>query len=95
MDESVLTGNITRVVENLCHDELAALNRGIGHLLGKPGPRDRRAIRSRPATIVDAFAEALNALKTDAQDQVPDPEGAEPGVARRHQRDLRAISTSI
>ena len=28
MDESVLTGNITRVVENLCHDELQLLNRG-------------------------------------------------------------------
>ncbi len=29
-------GNITRVVENLCHDELATLNRGMGYLLGQP-----------------------------------------------------------
>ena len=58
MDESVLTGNITRVVENLCHDELQTLNRGIGHLLGDPDlETDRNPLA--PAAIVDAFAEAL------------------------------------
>ena len=36
VDESVLVGNIVRVVENVCHEELVTLNRGIGHLLGKP-----------------------------------------------------------
>ena len=49
MDESVITGNITRVVENPCHDELQTLNRGIGHLLGNPdletAPESARAGR--------------------------------------------------
>ena len=64
MDESVLTGNITRVVENLCHDELQLLNRGIGHLLGQPElETDRNPFA--PATIVDAFAEALQTIKTE------------------------------
>ena len=47
MDESVIRGNLKRVVENICYDELQQLNRGVGFLLGAPGPRDRRAIRSR------------------------------------------------
>src|SRR5205085_10073703 len=38
MDESVITGNIVRVVENMCHDELLLLNRGIGYLLSRPDP---------------------------------------------------------
>ena len=64
MDESVLTGNITRVVENLCHDELQLLNRGIGHLLGQPElETDRNPFA--PATIVDAFAEALQTIKAE------------------------------
>jgi hypothetical protein len=64
MDEAVLTGNITRVVENLCHDELATLNRGMGYLLGKPDmPTDANPLG--PATIVGAFSKAVNTLKTD------------------------------
>ena len=64
MDESVLTGNITRVVENLCHDELQLLNRGIGHLLGQPElETDRNPFA--PATIVDAFAESLQTIKAE------------------------------
>ena len=64
MDEAVLTGNITRVVENLCHDELAALNRGIGHLMGQPDlETDRNPLA--PATIVDAFADAVKALEAE------------------------------
>ena len=51
MDESVLTGNITRIVENLSHDELLTLNRGLGFLLGRPDMVDRResagAVRHR------------------------------------------------
>lgn len=64
MDEAVLTGNITRVVENLCHDELTSLNRGIGHLMGQP---DLETIGNplAPATIVDAFADAVKSLKTE------------------------------
>jgi Protein of unknown function (DUF1631) len=64
MDESVLTGNITRVVENLCHDELAVLNRGMGHLLGKPD-LGSEGNPLGPATIVGAFSEAVQTLKAD------------------------------
>ncbi|HEY8623149.1 MAG TPA: DUF1631 family protein, partial [Casimicrobiaceae bacterium] len=34
MDESVVCGNIIRVVENQCEAELRELNRGVGYLLG-------------------------------------------------------------
>ncbi len=64
MDESVLTGNIARVVENLCHDELAVLNRGMGHLLGYPD-MDAQGNPLGPVTIVGAFSEAVNTLKAD------------------------------
>ena len=64
MDESVLTGNITRIVENLSHDELLTLNRGLGHLLGRPD-LSTDANPLSPAAIVDAFAEALKSVKTD------------------------------
>ena len=64
MDESVVTGNITRVVENLCHDELQLLNRGIGHLLGQPElATDRNPFA--PAAIVAAFADALQSVKSE------------------------------
>jgi hypothetical protein len=64
MDEAVLTGNITRVVENLCHDELAALNRGVGYLLGQPDmPTDGNPLG--PSTIVGAFSKAVDSLKAD------------------------------
>ncbi|MFO1313423.1 MAG: DUF1631 family protein [Burkholderiales bacterium] len=64
MDEQVLTGNITRVVENLCHDELSTLNRGVGYLLGKPDlPTEGNPLG--PATIVGAFSKAVNTLKAD------------------------------
>ena len=55
-------GNITRVVENLCHDELQLLNRGIGYLLGQPDLEtdgnplapgdDRRRVRGRAAATI-------------------------------------------
>ena len=64
MDESVLQGNITRVVENLCHDELVALNRGMGYLLGEPDlATDTNPLG--PSTIVDAFSKAVGTLKSD------------------------------
>ena len=64
MDESVVTGNIVRVVENLCHDELQLLNRGIGHLLGQPDlETDRNPFA--PAAIVEAFAESLQTIKAE------------------------------
>ena len=65
MDEAVVTGNITRVVENLCHEELQLLNRGIGHLLGQPDlETDRNPFA--PAAIVEAFAESLQTIKAEA-----------------------------
>ena len=64
MDESVITGNIVRIVENLCHDELGALNRGIGHLLGRPDLETPDNPLS-PATIVNAFSEALKGVKAE------------------------------
>jgi hypothetical protein len=64
MDESVLTGNITRIVENLSHDELLTLNRGLGFLLGRPDMATE-ANPLAPAAIIEAFAEALKTVKTD------------------------------
>ncbi len=62
MEESVVTGNITRVVENGCFDELQVLNRAIGHLLGKPELETGQNPLA-PASIVDSFAEALKIIK--------------------------------
>jgi len=64
MDEEVLNGNITRVVENLCHDELSTLNRGVGYLMGEPDLATA-ANPLGPATIVGAFSKALATIKTD------------------------------
>lgn len=64
MDESVLNGNITRVVENACHDELLMLNRGMGQLLGNP-ELSTDANPWSPATIVDAFSQAVQSLKVE------------------------------
>ncbi|HVN34823.1 MAG TPA: DUF1631 family protein [Casimicrobiaceae bacterium] len=64
MDESVLISNITRVVENLSHDELQLLNRGVGHLLGDPA-LETGANPFAPAAIVSTFADALETLKAD------------------------------
>jgi hypothetical protein len=62
MDEVVLTGNITRVIENLCHDELRVLNRGIGHLLGQLDlETDENPFA--PTAIVTAFTDALQTIK--------------------------------
>ena len=66
IDESVIIGNIVRVVENACHEELITLNRGIGHLLGK-SVLESAANPLGPTTIVGAFAEALGALKADGR----------------------------
>ncbi|MGH8799103.1 MAG: DUF1631 family protein, partial [Casimicrobiaceae bacterium] len=64
MDESVLSGNIVRVVENACHDELRELNRGVGYLLGQPD-LETAANPLAPTTIIAAFTEALHGLKGD------------------------------
>jgi len=66
MDESVVTGNITRIVENACHDELSVLNRGFGHLLGRPD-LETGDNPLAPATIVDAFTDALRQVKTESR----------------------------
>jgi hypothetical protein len=64
MDESILTGNIIRVVENLCYDELLELNRAVGYLIGRPD-LETKANPLAPTTIVEAFTEALHSLKGD------------------------------
>ena len=64
MDQSVVIGNITRAVENLCHDELQLVNRGIGHLLGQP-ELETDVNPFAPAAIVAAFADSLQTVKAD------------------------------
>lgn len=64
MDESVLSGNIVRVVENLCYDELHELNRAVGYLLGRP-ELETAGNPLAPTTIVEAFTEALHSIKGD------------------------------
>jgi hypothetical protein len=64
MDEAVLQGNITRIVENMCHDELSQLNRGVGYLLGQPDLATENNPLG-PRTIVGAFSNAVDSLKTD------------------------------
>ncbi|HYQ99476.1 MAG TPA: DUF1631 family protein, partial [Casimicrobiaceae bacterium] len=64
MDESVILGNITRVIENTCYDELQTLNRAIGHLLGRPDLETTQNPLA-PAMIVSSFAEALKTVKSE------------------------------
>ena len=64
LDHSVLIGNIVRIVENLCHEDLITLNRGIGHLLGRPDLESADNPLG-PATIIGAFAEALDGLRAE------------------------------
>ncbi len=64
MDESVLSGNIVRVVENQCESELRELNRGVGFLLGRPD-LETDANPLAPTTIVEAFTLALRGIGGD------------------------------
>jgi Protein of unknown function (DUF1631) len=64
MDESVLSGNIIRVVENQCETELRELNRGVGYLLGRPD-LETAANPLAPTTIVEAFTRALHGIGGD------------------------------
>jgi hypothetical protein len=66
MDESVIRGNLKRIVENLCYDELQQLNRAVGHLLGRPD-LETEGNPFAPGTIVDAFAEALKGIETETR----------------------------
>jgi hypothetical protein len=61
MDESVLSGNIVRVVENQCEGELRELNRAVGYLLGQPD-LETATNPLAPVTIVDAFTQALRGI---------------------------------
>jgi Protein of unknown function (DUF1631) len=67
MDESVITGNIVRVIENSAHDQLVAFNRGIGNLLDLPG-LETDANPLSPTTFVEAFADALTSV--NAEDKI-------------------------
>src|ERR1700676_233514 len=69
MDESVLSGNIVRVVENLCENELRELNRGVGYLLGRPD-LETDANPLAPVTIVEAFTRALHEIHGDQRIQL-------------------------
>jgi Protein of unknown function (DUF1631) len=64
MDESIVSGNIVRVVENLCQDELAEFNRAVGYLLGRPD-LELATNPLAPSTIVRAFTDALRSIKGD------------------------------
>ncbi len=64
MDESIVSGNIVRVVENLCHDELLEFNRAVGYLLGRP-EMETATNPLAPLAIVHAFTEALRSIKGD------------------------------
>jgi hypothetical protein len=61
MDESVLSSNIIRVVENQCESELRELNRGVGFLLGRPD-LETSSNPLAPTTIVEAFTQALHGI---------------------------------
>jgi hypothetical protein len=61
MDESVITGNIARVIENSAHDQLIAFNRGIANLLDRPG-LETEANPLSPTTFVEAFSAALSGV---------------------------------
>ena len=66
MDESVIRGNLKRVVENLCYEELQQLNRGVGYLLERPDLETDSNPLS-PGTIVDAFADALKDVQAETR----------------------------
>jgi len=69
MDESVLSSNIIRVVENQCESELRELNRGVGFLLGRP---DLETVANplAPTTIVEAFTQALHGIGIGGDDRI-------------------------
>jgi hypothetical protein len=64
MDESVITGNIVRVIENSAHDQLIAFNRGIANLLDRPG-LETDANPLSPTTFVEAFSAALSGVNLE------------------------------
>src|SRR5258708_22175219 len=64
MDESVLSGNIVRVVENQCESELREFNRAVGYLLGRPD-LETASNPLAPTTIVEAFTDALHGIPGD------------------------------
>ncbi|MGH8801415.1 MAG: DUF1631 family protein, partial [Casimicrobiaceae bacterium] len=66
LNQSVIVGNIVRGVENLCHDELVTLNRGVRHLLGRP-ELETRENPLGPATVIDAYARAVDGLEVDSK----------------------------
>ncbi|MBS0327245.1 MAG: DUF1631 domain-containing protein [Proteobacteria bacterium] len=66
LNQSVVVGNIVRSVENLCHDELVTLNRGIGHLLARP-ELESHDNPLGPATVIDAYARAIDGLEVQSQ----------------------------
>ncbi|HEX8741121.1 MAG TPA: DUF1631 family protein [Casimicrobiaceae bacterium] len=66
LNQSVIVGNIVRSVENICHDELVTLNRGIGHLLARPD-LEAQDNPLGPATVIDAYARAIDGLEVESK----------------------------
>ncbi|HET7261317.1 MAG TPA: DUF1631 family protein [Casimicrobiaceae bacterium] len=66
LNQSVIVGNIVRSVENLCHDELQTLNRGVGHLLARP-ELESHDNPLGPATVIDAYARAIDGLEVESK----------------------------
>jgi hypothetical protein len=66
MDESVITGNLKRIIENLCYDELQQLNRSIGFLVSRPD-LETEGNPFAPAAIVEAFNGSLREIDTDTR----------------------------
>ena len=64
MDETVIRGNLKRVIENVCYDELQQLSRGVGFLLDRPD-LELDGNPFAPGVIVDAFADALKEIPTE------------------------------
>ena len=64
MDESVIAGNIVRVIENKAHDQLIAFNRGIANLLDRPG-LETEANPLSPKAFVEAFSAALTGVSIE------------------------------
>ena len=84
-----MTGNITRVVENALPRRAAdAEPRPWAICMGRPD-LETDANPLAPATIVDAFAEALKTVKTEDRIKFAILKELNQALARRHQRDLR------
>ena len=90
MDESVITGNITRVIENFCHDELQTLDRAWCRPDRAFADHDR-ATRSRWRQLDDAEVFVRLVVDVDREADLLAVEGLRPvdiGDRDRHELEL-------